>query len=334
METLKLTENDIKKAAQLIQKGDIVAFPTDTVYGLGTDATNEEAVLKIFEAKGRPADRPISVLVSQVDDLDKYAKEVPIEAKKLATKFWPGPLTILLKNAHAFASSVTVGRETVGLRMPDNPIALQFIEACKVPLATPSANSSGRPSPTLAEHVHSDLDGKISAVIDGGETSFGIESTVLDFSNPMEPTILRPGNISKEAIEKVIDRKVYFLEEAPSINSSDITHTKAKHYEPTIPVYIVTSNFEAAIYEMTKREETVGLLASEEVVQKYKEHVKATFALCKDKDVNTANRNLFNGLRTMEKSKASVLLVEAFDEGEMGMVYMNRLQSAANNKFI
>lgn len=334
MKTLKLRENELAKAAQLIQKGEIVAFPTDTVYGLGADATNEEAVLKIFAAKERPADRPISVLVSQVEDLDNYAEEVPPAAKKLADKFWPGPLTILLKNAHAFAPSVTVGRQTVGLRMPDNPIALQFIEACKVPLATPSANSSGRPSPTLAEHVYSDLDGKISAVIDGGETSFGIESTVLDFSKPTRPVILRPGNISKEAIEKVIHQKVYLLEETPSTNSNDLIHAKAKHYEPTIPVFIVNSSFAAAIQEMTKRGEKIGLIASEAIVQKYKGSVVATFTLCEEHDVNTANRRLFNGLRTLESSKASVLLVEAFDEGEMGMVYMNRLQKAANNKFI
>lgn len=334
MKTLKLTENELTKAAQLIQKGETVAFPTDTVYGLGADATNEEAVLKIFEAKGRPADRPISVLISHVDDLEKYAKGVSPEVKKLAEKFWPGPLTILLKNTHAFAPSVTVGKKTVGLRMPDNPIALQLIEACKVPLATPSANSSGRPSPTLAEHVYSDLEGKIAAVIDGGETSFGVESTVLDFSNPMEPTILRPGNISKEAIEKVIHRKVYFLEEAPSMNSKDSIHTKEKHYEPTIPVFIVNSSFEKAIQEMIKCEEKIGLLASEEVVEKYKTQVEATFSLCKENDVNTANQRLFNGLRTLEHSKATVLLVEAFSEGEMGLVYMNRLQSAANNKFI
>src|SRR5699024_100910 len=334
MKTLKLTENELTKAAQLIQKGETVAFPTDTVYGLGADATNEEAVLKIFESKGRPADRPISVLISHVDDLEKYAKGVLPEVKKLAEKFWPGPLTILLKNTHAFAPSVTVGKKTVGLRMPDNPIALQLIEACKVPLATPSANSSGRPSPTLAEHVYSDLEGKIAAVIDGGETSLGVESTVLDFSNPMEPTILRPGNISKEAIEKVIHRKVYFLEEPPSMNSKDSIHTKEKHYEPTIPVLIVNSSFEKTIQEMTKCEEKIGLLASEEVVEKYKTQVEATFSLCKENDVNAANQRLFNGLRTLEHSKATVLLVEAFSEGEMGLVYMNRLQNAANNKFI
>src|SRR5699024_4098775 len=153
------------KAAQLIQTGEIVALPTDTVYGLGADATNEEAVKKIFNAKGRPIDRPLSVLVSDSSALEQFAVDVPMEAKMLAKEFWPGPLTILLKDAHLVAPAVTVGRETVGLRMPDNHIALKFIETCGVPLATPSANSTGRPSPTLAEHVHSDLGGTISAVM-------------------------------------------------------------------------------------------------------------------------------------------------------------------------
>lgn len=218
--------------------------------------------------------------------------------------------------------------------MPDNQIALQFIEACGVPLATPSANSTGRPSPTLAEHVQGDLDGKISAIIDGGETSFGIESTVLDFSNPDQPTILRPGNISKEAIEKVIQKKVFTLEEVTSKNPSNKNKAKAKHYEPSIPVYIVRSNFDAAIHEMTKKQEVVGLLASEEVLAEYGERVKATFSLGKANDIYTANKRLFNGLRTLEDSAATVILVEPFDKGELSTAYMNRLQSAADKKII
>lgn len=334
MDTLKLTKNDLAKAAQLIQTGEIVAFPTDTVYGLGADATNEEAVKKIFNAKGRPIDRPLSVLVSDSSALEKFAVDVPMEAKMLAKEFWPGPLTILLKNAHLFAPSVTVGRETVGLRMPDNQIALKFIETCGVPLATPSANSTGRPSPTLAEHVHSDLDGKISAVINGGETSFGIESTVLDFSNPDQPVILRPGNISKDAIERVIHKKVSLLEQVSSADDKNTNNMNAKHYEPTIPVYIVRSSFDSAIREMKKRQEIVGLLASDEVVKEFQEHVEASFSLCEGKDVNMANRRLFNGLRTLEQSKASVILVETFDEGDLSAAYMNRLQNAANEKSI
>ena len=237
MKTLRLAKSELDIAASMIKAGDTVAFPTDTVYGLGADATNEAAVQKIFNAKGRPSDRPISVLVGSVQSIDKYAMDVPKQAKILANEFWPGPLTIILKDAGFFAASVTAGRKTVGLRMPDNKIALEFIQKCEVPLATPSANTSGRPSPTQSEHVLGDLDGKIAAVIDGGETSYGIESTVLDFSNPDQPIILRPGNISREAIEEVIQQKVFLLEDLTNQDGN-----QEKHYEPKIPVYIVRSS--------------------------------------------------------------------------------------------
>lgn len=333
METKQFTEKEINKAAKRIQAGDIVAFPTDTVYGLGADATNEEAVKKIFKAKGRPADRPISVLVSDPKAMDQYALDVPKAAKILAEKFWPGPLTIILKNAQKFSKTVTGGKETIGLRMPDHRVALDFIAACGVPLATPSANSTGRPSPTKAEHVLDDLDGKISAVIDGGETSFGIESTVLDLSDPTHPIILRPGNISKEAIEAVIDQQVFTKEDIDQKESAQ-SSTKEKHYEPSIPVYIVRSSFENAIHEMTKQGEIIGLLASDEVIAEYEEKVKEIFSLGASGDIQSANRQLFNGLRTLENTKATVILVEPFDEGEHSFAFMNRLQSAANEKSI
>ncbi|HLR91755.1 MAG TPA: L-threonylcarbamoyladenylate synthase [Atopostipes sp.] len=328
METKRFTKEEIEEAAKLIQSGNIVAFPTDTVYGLGADATNDEAVKKIFKAKGRPADRPISVLVSDPKAMDQYALEVPKAAKTLAEKFWPGPLTIILKNAQKFPKTVTGGKETIGLRMPDHPVALEFIAASGVPLATPSANSTGRPSPTKAEHVLEDLDGKISAVIDGGETSFGIESTVLDLSNPAHPVILRPGNISKEAIEETINQQVFSVEEKAQVAS------KAKHYEPSIPVYIVRSSFEKAIHEMTKQGEAIGLLASDEVIAEYKDSVAETFSLGISGDIKAANRNLFNGLRTLENTIATVVLVEPFEKGEDSFAFMNRLQSAANEKSI
>lgn len=157
LKTQELNEMELLKGAQLIQEGEIVAFPTDTVYGLGADATNNEAVEKIFAAKGRPTDRPISVLIANYKDIEKYALDVPPEVFKLAEKFWPGPLTIILKNAGLFAPAVTPSKTTVGLRMPDHPLTLDFIKKCGRPLATPSANSTGRPSPTLATHVLDDL---------------------------------------------------------------------------------------------------------------------------------------------------------------------------------
>ena len=334
METLRLTQNDLTIAAQLIQEGEIVAFPTDTVYGLGADATNEEAVRKIFKAKGRPADRPLSVLVSHPNALEKYAKNAPEEAKKLAEKFWPGPLTIILNDADIFATSVTAGKQTVGLRMPNNPIALKFIEQAGVPLATPSANTTGRPSPTKAEHVIGDLEGKISAVIDGGETSYGIESTVLDFSNTEYPVLLRPGNISKEAIELVINKEVYLPSKSKTTDQkANQTHSD-KHYEPLIPVYAVHSTFEEALRKMTKKGEKIGLLANEEIISQFEADVVASFSLGKADDIDSANRQFFNGLRTLEKSDATVILVETFKENELSIPYMNRLQEAANKKSI
>lgn len=334
METLRLTKNDLAKAAQLIQEGEIVAFPTDTVYGLGADATNEEAVRKIFKAKGRPADRPLSVLVSHPSALEKYAKNVPEEAKALANKFWPGPLTIILNKADIFAPSVTAGKNTVGLRMPDNPIALKFIEKAGVPLATPSANSTGRPSPTQAEHVLGDLDGKIPAVIDGGETSYGIESTVLDFSNTEYPILLRPGNISKEAIELVINKEIYLPSKSKTTDEkSNQTHSD-KHYEPMIPVFAVHSTFEEAFRKMMKKDEKIGLLANEEIISQFEAKVVASFSLGKANDIESANRQFFNGLRTLEQSGATVILAETFDKNEFSVAYMNRLDQAANKKMV
>lgn len=327
LKTVKLNRNELYKGAKLIQDGEIVAFPTDTVYGLGADATNNEAVQKIFKAKGRPTNRPISVLVAEYKDIEKYALEVPKEVSTLAEKFWPGPLTIILKNAGLFASAVTPGRETVGLRMPDDPLTLEFIKQCGVPLATPSANTTGRPSPTLAEHVLDDLEGKISAVIDGGETSFGIESTVLDYSNPEKPIILRPGNISKNAIETTIDQPVYLKEEKKSENNG-----KDKHYEPKIPVFIVDSTWSEAIETMQGQDEKIGILANREIVEKFRGEGVASFSLGAPGDLKTANRTLFQGLRTLEQTEATVILAEPSTNVDLSELYMNRLQNAANQK--
>lgn len=324
VETKWLNKNEIDKAALLIQKGEIVAFPTDTVYGLGADATNEEAVEKIFQAKGRPSNRPISVLLSDAEDVTKYAKDIPNDVWLLTETFWPGPLTIILKNRGLFAPTVTAGKDTIGLRMPKNQVALDFIHASGVPLATPSANTSGRPSPTKAEHVRNDLEGKISAIIDGGETSTGIESTVLDFSNPERPVILRPGNISKIQIEETIQRKVYSKEPDKS----------EKHYKPTLPLFIVKSSWEEAIEQMLAQNEKVAILANETLVKQYKEKVTASFSLGDNGDINSANRLLFDGLRTLEQTEATVILAEPYEKGDLSLPYMNRLLHAAEKKSI
>lgn len=328
MKTERFFEKDLVEAAQLIKTGEIVAFPTDTVYGLGADAGNEGAVKKIFKAKGRPADRALTVLIADKNDIYQHASTVPKEALRLVDKFWPGALTIVLNKKNNLAPSVTGKLETVGLRMPNNSVALQFIKECGVPLAAPSANSSGRPSPTTADHVLADLNGKISGVIDGGETPAGIESTVLDLSNPKKPLILRPGGVTKQQIEEVIDREVSILEQTFKKEKNN------QHYEPLIPLYIVQSDWSQAIQKMRMKKERIGLLANEEILNKHGNQVHEMYSLGKKGDVNSADQHLFDGLRTLEQSSATVILAEAGRNQEFSDAYVNRLRKAANGKTV
>lgn len=327
MKTERFFKEDLAKAAKLIQTGEIVAFPTDTVYGLGADARNEKAVQKIFKAKGRPVNRALTVLIADKKEINNYASDVPKEALLLAEKFWPGPLTIVLNRKNIFAPSVTANLETIGLRMPDHHMALDFINACGVPLAAPSANSTGRLSPTTAEHVLADLDGKISAIIDGGETPFGIESTILDLSNSKTPILLRPGGITKQQLEQVIGKEV-LLE-----NHSASTSLKSeKHYEPTIPLYIMESDWPQAIDKLVKKNEKIGLLANDEVISAYADQAVEYYSLGAKGDMASANKNLFKALRALEQSTATVILAEAYDYGEASEAYTNRLKKAADGK--
>lgn len=326
MKTEYFLKEDLSKAAKFIQNGEVVAFPTDTVYGLGADARNEEAVKKIFEAKGRPADRALTVLVAEEQAIHKYTSAVPKEAQLLVKAFWPGPLTIVLNKKDVFASSVTANLETIGLRMPDHPLTLAFIKECGVPLAAPSANSSGHLSPTTAEHVLADLGGKISAIIDGGETPDGIESTILDLSNPDRPLLLRPGGITKNQLEKVMGKKVFIEEE----------HSKKdqKHYEPKVPLYLVESGWEQAIQKLVKKKERIAILANDEVISDYGHQAVACYSLGEKGDIKTANKRLFKALRLLEESKATVILAEPYQQDELSEAYTNRLRKAAAGKTI
>lgn len=329
MKTERFLKKDLPKAAKLIRNGEIVAFPTDTVYGLGADAGNEDAVKKIFIAKGRPADRALTVLIADKNDMSKYASDVPKEALRLVENFWPGPLTIVLNKKGVFAPSVTANLDTIGLRMPKHPLTLEFIKECGVPLAAPSANSSGRLSPTTADHVLSDLDGKISAIIDGGETPFGIESTILDLSNPERPLLLRPGGITKNQLEAVIGKKIFIENTSSSKNIKN-----DKHYEPIIPLYMVESDWKQAIQEMLEQKEQIGILANDEIISEYGNQAVESYSLGKKGDIDSANKNLFKGLRSLEKSAVTVILAEAYNQDELSEAYTNRLKNAANGKTI
>lgn len=324
METKRLNEKDIKKAAALIQEGEIVAFPTDTVYGLGADARDDAAVKKIFTAKNRPANRPISILVADPKDIQLYAKDIPKMAEDLVEKFWPGALTIVLKAKDILADSVHPEMDTVGIRMPNNPITLKLIKECGFPLATPSANLSGRPSPTSADHVLADLEGRIAGVIDAGESEVGVESTVLDLSNPNRPLILRPGAIGQKEIEKVIHKKVEKIKE----DAPDTPQTK--HYEPKIPIYMVNSAWPEALEKV--KDKKVAILASEETTENYSQDAFESYSLGKKGKIKEANKVFFKAIRSLEKSGADCILAETYPINESSEVYMNRLEKAANQK--
>ncbi len=204
------------QAVDLLNEGEVVAFPTETVYGLGAIATNDEAVKKIFTAKGRPSDNPLIVHIGSIEEVSTYIEEIPETAKKCMEKFWPGPLTIVMKaKKDVLAPSVTAGLSTVGLRMPDHPVALNLLQTLKKPVAAPSANKSGKPSPTKAKHVEEDLQGLIPLILDGGTTGIGLESTVLDVT-VTPPAILRPGGVTKEMLEEVIGEVIQ-----PTLNEQD-----------------------------------------------------------------------------------------------------------------
>ncbi|WP_027107960.1 L-threonylcarbamoyladenylate synthase [Lacticigenium naphthae] len=335
METKILSPNELEEAADLLRNGEVVAFPTETVYGLGADATDEEAVNKVFEAKGRPADNPLIAHVSSVSQALHYVKNTTPLILGLMEEFWPGPLTLVLEHNGLFASNVTADLKSVGLRMPNNSITLKLIEKVSKPIVGPSANTSGRPSPTSAHHVYHDMKNRIAAIVDNGETGLGLESTVLDLTDEKNPIILRPGAIGMEDLQPFIPNVTFdehLLNEDEAPKSPGMKYT---HYSPTEPVYIIQKDgigWEKAIQLFEKQGEKVGLLASEEIIQQYEKRVTNTFSL--GSDIHSASRLLYAGLRYFENLESSVILAESYAEVGIGKAYMNRLKKAAGNKYL
>lgn len=302
---------DIRIAADIIKKGGLVAFPTETVYGLGADALNEEAVNKIFKAKGRPMDNPIIVHVCNFDQFYEIA-EVNEIAEKLMKVFFPGPLTLVVKNKKV-PKVVTAGLDTVAVRMPNHKVTLKLIELSETPIAAPSANKSGRPSPTKAEHVLEDFKSEIDCVIDAGETKIGLESTVVDTTvYPVE--ILRPGAINKEEIEKyveVVDAKPSSAPKSPGM--------KYRHYAPSCElIVLVGKSFEERAYELAKEFEKKGYRVS-----------IAGMGVGYDlgRTLEDFAKNLFKALRELEK-KSDVIIMQGVEEKGLGKAIMNRLKKA------
>ncbi|NJE10767.1 L-threonylcarbamoyladenylate synthase [Thermococcus sp. MAR1] len=327
-----LDERGIRIAARFILGGRLVAFPTETVYGLGADALNENAVRRIFEAKGRPADNPLIVHIAEFDDLKKLAEEVPREAKLLAERFWPGPLTMVLPKRGEVPYVTTGGLDTVAVRMPAHPIALALIKA-STPIAAPSANISGKPSPTLAEHVIDDFYGRIECIIDGGETKIGVESTVIDLSSE-RPTLLRPGGLPLEEIEKVIGE----VEIHPAVRGKlvDVARSpgmKYRHYSPSAQVIVVEGkreNVKGKIAELVEVYRSKGLRVGVMATEEYE--ADEFFHLGKTEE--EVARNLFRALRELDKRGVDVIIAEGIEERGLGFAVMNRLRKAAGYRIV
>lgn len=329
------TYPQILEAADLLRKNEVVAFPTETVYGLGGNAYADESVLKIFEAKGRPSDNPLIVHIGKLEQIFEFVEEVPEKAQVLMEHFWPGPLTIIFNNKKGkLSDKATAGLSTVAVRMPDHPVALAIINEAGLPIAAPSANRSGRPSPTNAEHVREDLNGRISGIVDGGPTGIGVESTVIDCTEDI-PRILRPGGITKEQLMEVIgevgtDPALTNLEKAPKSPGMKYTH-----YAPDAPLYLVNGEREylqQLIREKKREGLSVGVLTTLENEKFYDADV--VYACGQRAKLETVASSLYDALRSFNKTNVDIILGETFPAEGVGQAIMNRLLKAAGHKVI
>ncbi|HZG15000.1 MAG TPA: L-threonylcarbamoyladenylate synthase [Candidatus Bathyarchaeia archaeon] len=336
------TCSQVVDAAHFIREGELVAFPTETVYGLGANAFSDEAVEKIYKAKGRPSDNPLIVHIGDIAQLHEVAREVPEMAFPLIERFWPGPLTLLLPKAEKIANQVT-RLDTVGVRMPDHPLALALIRAASVPIAAPSANRSGRPSPTTAEHVRQDLDGRIAAILDGGETGVGLESTVLDLT-VSPPMILRPGGITREQLLEVLSEVA--IDPAFEAKASQVPRSpgmKYTHYAPKGELWLVDGRpeqvqkkMEELIQEAKAKGFSTGVLATDETIEAWRkcDQVDALLSCGSRHDPSSIAQHLYARLREFDDLGIQYIVAETFPKGGLGMAVMNRLEKAAGGRIV
>lgn len=334
MNTKRLTSNDIDIAADIIKNGGLVAIPTETVYGLAANALDGKAVSKIFKAKGRPMDNPLIVHVSCIEEIDKLVSEIPPQAKKLANTFWPGPLTIILKRSNIIPAEVSAGLDTVAIRLPNNDVTRKLIKIAGVPLAAPSANTSGSPSPTSANHVLHDLDGKIDAILDAGDCRVGLESTVITLTSPV-PTLLRPGGITVEELRNVlgnveIDKAV--IDKIDSLETVSSPGMKYKHYSPKTKIVIVDGDNESFIkYVNSRSSDKVAALCY--IDDQPKLNVK-TVTFGKMNDYNMQASELFSALRKIDDLNVNIVYARCPKKSGVGLAVYNRLIRAAGFEVI
>lgn len=331
-----IDEEIIEEAGKILKNGGLVVFPTETVYGLGANALDENAVKKIFKAKGRPQDNPLIVHISDIEEIKPLVKEIPDVAKKLMDKFWPGPMTIILPKTDLIPDETSAGLNSVGIRMPSNLIAKKIIAEAKCPIAAPSANLSGKPSPTDMDRCVEDLKGKVHYIIGENQSDVGVESTVIDCTS-YPPCILRPGGITLEMLKEV-DSKIYIDEAIMKKPSEDFKPKapgmKYRHYAPKAPLKIISGDLKktiAKINEMVQNyiddNKRVGIIATDETLDRYS--LGEVISIGSRENTSTIAHNLFEVLREFDDKEVDIILSESFEEKGIGLAIMNRLKKSA-----
>lgn len=340
MKAENLDSAALKKGGEILKRGGLVAFPTETVYGLGGNALDPEAAKKIYAAKGRPSDNPLIVHIADMERLSEITAKIPQKANILAETYWPGPLTIILPKAACVPAETTGGLESVAVRLPADPIAQALIREAGGFVAAPSANTSGRPSPTTAQHVIEDLGDAVELIIDGGRVGIGLESTIVDFTEEI-PLVLRPGAISLEMLQEIIgevklDRALLKESEQERPKAPGM---KYRHYAPKAELFIVEGPAEDVVEEINrcaqdaeKEGKQIGIIAAEETIAKYTQGVVKCIGSREDEE--TIARNLYEVLREFDECQVCAIYSEAFYTPRMGQAIMNRLLKAAGHKII
>ncbi len=322
--------NAVRDAAAILRRGGLLGIPTETVYGLGADALNEDAVSRIFLAKGRPQDNPLIIHVPDASWLESYCRDVPPAAYQLAERFWPGPLTMILPRRDIVPLQTTGGLETVGVRCPNHPVTLAIIEAAGVPIAAPSGNTSGRPSPTTAAHMIEDMDGRIDGIVDGGPCTVGVESTIIDLT-VTPPRLLRPGGLPLESLRQVlgevaVDKAVTGLLAAGERPRAP--GMKYRHYAPHAPVTVVTGEPERSARRIQGLlSDTAGVICFDEYAPLFPGHIIHKLGPAADKSAQA--RHVFDALRTFDGTDVTEIFAQCPDDGGLGLAVANRLKKAA-----
>ena len=333
-QVLPVTAQSLAMAGRIIREGGLVGMPTETVYGLGGNALDAQAALRIFEAKGRPADNPLIVHVASADEIPPLVRAVPQAAKKLMEAFWPGPMTLILPKADCIPGTVSAGLDTVGIRLPQSEAARAMIRAAGVPIAAPSGNRSGRPSPTTAQHMLEDMDGRIPLILDGGPCAVGVESSVIDATGEV-PVILRPGGVTPEMVQEVLGRVSVDEHVMSPLREGEIVRSpgmKYRHYAPQAKTVIYEGATDRVIAAICARYDAATAAGERVAILGFDGHdfgARTRISLGHAGSAQDAASRLFAALRELDERGETLALCEAVDTAGIGLAVMNRMGRAA-----